>query len=543
MFIPGRFGLPTCNITPNALEWLKAYISPCTETGLSPYSMIIPDAAMPFSATPFQRADLTIRFPFQSREITDLTGRNYSMLVLQIPNFRNSLIVMGNKTGSEFTPEIVADLVNVLNTADPAMLLYPNFLTGNIMSGGTPDNYVTSIQTTALESVPLPDDEGISPVISQLRMVFNGVTIGHNTPSLFDQATCNGMVIATRETPSSELDNDSAEIAYLRIYVGFNRNTGLSQEGFQIVVNAFPSTVIQPTTFIPAIGGAGFSPTFTSTHTISTIEGNTIINIGDEYRYEQTTAGSIVLRNLTDIGLFTTLATFITGFPTVQNARLKHSLVESDDISGEFNPNFDLIVLPPIQQADISQTVPGSTIFLMKDGGGCYMPTFKFQPVFTPSSVNFRRQRFAVLNTPGTDLLVPTGGITDHLDSNFGIGVINIQGMPYAAQPLIKLRRAHQIIPSSGSFFGMFAYNNDTRDQVAIDIADTMHESQVHLHPATDNFLDTLVKTVGTAINALPKVLNSATNIAAAVQKVCNTVANGVTRRNFDNVISRGRMY
>lgn len=541
VFMPSKFGLPDCNVTPNALDWLKAYISPCTETGLTPYSMIIPDAAMPFSASPFQRVDLTIRFPFQSRELTDLTGRNYSMLVLQVPNFRNGLIILGNKLGSEFTPEVVNDLINILNNADPAMLTYPNFLSGDMISNGTPDNYVTSIQSTALQSVPLPDENGISPVISQLRLVFNGLTIGHNTPSLFDQATCNGMVIAMRDTPTSELDNDSAEIIYLRVYMGFNSSIGLTQRGFQILVTAFPEDALQGTNFIPAPTGVANSPTFTSTRIISTIEGNIVVNVGDTYRYEQNDAGEIVLRNQTDTGLFTVLASFITDFSSVKTVRLKHTLLTTDNISGAFNPNFDLIVLPPIQQADIAQIVPGSTIFLMKDGGGCYEPTFKFEPVFSPSGVNFRRQRFAILGSSDSDILAPVGGITDHLDLNFGLGVINIQSMPYAAQPLIKLRRAHQIVPSSGSSFGMFAYNNNVHDQVAIDIADKMHETQVHLHPATANFLDTLVRTVGSVINKLPKVLNSTANIAAAVERVCNTVGGGVTRRNFDNVITRGR--
>lgn len=520
------------NVSDWAFEWLKAYISPCTETGMKECALRIPDAAMPYSATPYQRLDMTFRFPFQNKQNVDLTGLNYSMLIFQIPNFRNAVIVIGNRLAEEFGSTNVKDILTVLNNLSTESAVYPNFVTGELTTDDIPHNYVTIVRSTALDTIPLPDDEGVSPVISQLRLSFNGLTVGHNTPTLFNQATCSGMVINARSAGDTYTDTDAHRAFYINLHLGYVPPSGQQTVSWSVTIDSPGDPPLLGAFNLAPFGGA--SSDYVATHVVRGKDGSLILNIGDTYRYSSVVLVAGVTYRVSLVNVTVPNRTLVLGDGVLNNARTDVIRVvyvpDDEDVTGFENAEVDLITLPPLQQADMSQTVPNTSIFLMKDGGGCYMPTFKFTPIFEPSSVNFRRQKFTTFGFSSDGLHNAKTGIIDHIDLNFGIGVINIQSMPYAAQPLIKFRRAHQIIPASGSFFGLFTTNDNAKDTVALEIADCIKETQVHLHPASDNFLDTLVKCVFGAVNLLPKMLMNMHNVAETVQHICETVGNGATR-------------
>jgi hypothetical protein len=519
--------------------WLMRYIDPCGEIDTPETSLKICDGAIPYSATPYQRFDGTIRFPFQSESSVDMTGRNYSMLVLQLPLFRNAKLVMANALGQEFGEDNANDLINVLNNVSATQMRYPNFVTGQLVDGdGAPLNYFTVIQSAGLDTIPPPGSNGISPVINQIRCTFDGLTIGHNAPALFNQATVNGLVINCQVTPTPIEDVAQDPSVYLHGYGNWNPLTNSPATGAAFVFSSLPD--ILSGSLVPFSGN---SATFTANHLVRNKAGTIVVNIGDEYRYENTPAGTghvIGLFNLTTVQNFSIVTTPSPLISSSSNLRLYFEPLATDPELNNINNSYAVITLPPLTQGDIAQNDPKADMFLMKDGGGCYQPINKFTPVFEPSNVDFSVIRFAGPNTdPERISADPSVGWQDAYDRNFGIGVINVQSMPYAAQPLFKFRRAHEIVPSTESFFGLFATGNSAKDDNTLQLADGIMNHRQHLYLASDNFLGTLGKIVTKAMSLFTVFETHAGTIRSCVDCAVSEckLALGSMQREFVRVV------
>jgi hypothetical protein len=521
------------SLSQDGKAWLMRYIDPCGEIDTPESCLKICDGAIPYSATPYQRFDGTLRFPFQSESSVDVTGKNYSMLVLQLPLFRNSKLVMANSLGQEFGEVNTEELINVLNNVSTNQMLYPNFVTGQLVdSDGLSINYFTVVQSEGLDTIPPPGPNGISPVINQIRCTFDGLTIGHNAPALFNQATVNGLVINCQITPTPIEDVAQDPSVYLHAYGNWNPATGSSAFGSGFVQSSAQNVISG------SLGAfIGNSATFTADHAVRNKAGTIVLNVGDEYRYENPPLpiGFVIqLANLTTGENFVISTTPNNTISSSSNLRLYFQAIATDPELDNINSSFAVITLPPLTQGQIAQNDPKSTIFLMKDGGGCYQPINKFTPVFEPSNVDFSIIRFAGPTT-STELISadPSIGWQDAFDRNFGIGVINVQSMPYAAQPLFKFRRAHEIIPSTKSFFGLFATGNSAKDDNTLQLADGIMEHRQHLYLASDNFLGTLGKIVTKAMSLFSLFETHAGTIRSCVDcavSECKLAVNNMQR-------------
>lgn len=482
-------------------SWLMRYIDPCGEIDTPETSLKICDGALSYSATPYQRFEGTIRFPFQSESSVDVTGKNYSMLVLQLPLFRNAKLVMANSLGQEFGEVNAAELMEVLNNVSVPQMLYPNFVTGSLVDEtGLSINYFTVVQSAGLGVIPPPGANGISPVINQIRCTFDGLTIGHNAPALFNQATVNGLVINCQVSPSPVESLAQDPSIYLHAYGNWNPITNGPVFGAAYVSSSLPDVL--EGSVVPFVGS---SATFVADHHVRNKAGTVVVEIGDEYRYENPPLpiGFVIqLRNITTDAVFIISTTPNNTISTSSSLRLYFQALATDPELDDINNSYAVITLPPLTQGEIAQNDPKANMFLMKDGGGCYQPINKFTPVFEPSNVDFSIIRFATVDTaPGSISADPDIGWQDAVDRNFGIGVINIQSMPYAAQPMFKFRRAHEVVPAKESFFGLFATGCSAKDDNTLQLADGIMDHRQHLYLASENFLGTLGKLVTKAMS------------------------------------------
>jgi len=280
---------------------------------------------------------------------------------------------------------------------------------------------------------------------------------------------------------------------------------------------------------IPILGSFGFtgdlpSPEFESEAEVRGAAGVFTVSVGDVCQYIQ--VGNIVL--LRNITINQELRLFETGLNAQQSFRLYYNHPETPDDTtniGTFDSNVLVVSLPPITQADIMQANPDAVQSLMKDHGGFYTANGVFEPIWGMTEANAYSK--VVFSVPGFDVskaINQNEGWHDSVDINFGITVSNMQSIPYAAAPLLKIMRDDQQVPSQNSLIGLYATACPPADDVSMMVAKAIKMALPHALPVTANGLGTLFGAVCQIMDKMPLAAAHTVNIANSISNVVNSV-------------------
>lgn len=517
-----------CNtLNANEASWLQHYLDPCGEKHFRGGGVRVPDSAVPFSCEVQPRFVDTITFPFTNISVVDQTGRNFSMLVLLTPLFRGLSIVIINSRSLEFG----AERMKAFNTAWSSIqnrsdILFPSWLpftVGDEIDASIAENFVTVLSTSSFDQLLPPDESGNSPIIQQFRITGLGMEILHNTPTLFDQATC---VVGrfNAGTAIRSISTDSvAGFNVVYLHSNFNVNNLFT------ITPTIPGGGLPPSMseyfFNGTLNFGATTPIFQSRVPVRNASLSFRIAIGDEVRYTNLN-GVIYMENVT---LSQLIKVQNTTFGSQDSTRLYYSdVIDLDEpvtIIGAFEPDMTVIGLPPTTQADIIQQNPNSYQALMKDNGGIYFTNQIWQPVFNmTSSTGYRKVAFSISDQPLVDLSDPTVGWFDSVDTNFGITVANFQSVPYAAAPMIKCLRSDEWVPSPHSLIGMMTFNASDKNDVAVLIAQDFMNQMPHAMPKDFNQSGKLFGMISGLIRTLPVALSHGVNISKEVAKLVQDV-------------------
>lgn len=498
----------TCSgLTPCGEAWLSKFIDPCGQEQVNKDLLRIPDGGIPESAIGQYRYTDTIVPPFADRAQVDLTGRNYSMLVLTPPMLRTMAIVLVNRFSEEFGDVNIRDLISQFNITTFDSSIYPNWVAcplqvdvgGSLVS----KQYFTTLSTEALRNLEAPNSTGISKDIGQYRFTTHGTVILHNTPTLFNQAT---VVCGQFNTNVSSKTIDTIG-GDLPIVLTVTRS---AQTNFLYSIETTNNNIIvggvttDGTTII-----SGPTPPYTATNRVVQSDGTTILNVGDTYDYNRqvTVLDQLFLRN------FTTGQQFVIfpfpGIGTdshVQSNRWLYIPTGLDAPNLDFISNYNQLQLPPLTQALIAQADPRNEVQLFKEQGGVYLPGLVFQPVFNMQEASAYGP--VILNSSTITelgLLLPVSTTPrDSFDRNYSTGVINIQSIPYAASPMFKIFRTIEVVPTENSLFGPFCFETPDKDGKSICVAREIMVRSSHGYPAGFSILGGLFDRIKRILFSLP---------------------------------------
>jgi len=516
-------------LDPDVEGWLLNYLDPCGEhrTGLDWKK--VPDGAMPQSA-PFEWRFLdTITRPGQTLAEVDTTTRNFSMLILQTPLFRSGCLCLVHLLSSEFDDKVMDSFNRSFNTIDDSSrALYPNWVATDLVEMvGIEEKsvlYWCNLQSDAVDQIIRPTDTGASTLINQFRFTGYGVDVMHNTPTLFDQATC---VMGCFNANMNKISINHSEFRgweyrYLLTYIAPDPMVnGIYNVANRLAFANGDFVLDSSITWVGALVGPDYEgPTLVATERLRIPASSFVIDVGDEFRYDGVRGRMRIYNITTDISY--TISPIPAG-PISNTVRVYILEPVADDVEilpEDYLQSVTQLFLPPTTQASIQQQDVQATHYLMKDYGGVYLPNRIWEPVFFPQSAgNYGRVVIANQNTTVNDMDSPRGWF-DSLDLNFGIGVMNFQSMPYAAAPFIKMIRSDEWVPGKGSLLGGFVTRSGHNDEIIRELALTISKRTKHGYPSTFNGLGLLMANVSTMLARLPRAFAHAGNIAHNVNNI-----------------------
>lgn len=513
--------------------WVYHYLDPCGTHHPTVCSRRIPDEAVPESAAPGWRFLDTLYRPNQKASETETTGKNGSWIFYKTPMLRIAAIIIFNGKSKEFTqarmiPFCVA-WANSNAAVDPSSVTYPNWYAFEVGDEEVdeegrplPENYFTVLAYSALSLLLPPDEMGNSTTVLSFRFTGDGLTIHHNTPTLFDQAT-----VASARFPA----NTSVKAVADSTVTGFNRcylTLSVAGAAYNIVWTGVDGIRIPALEHLNYTGVIP-SPLIVSEGRIRNPSGSFFTSVGDELRYVVVLGASnfIALSNTTTgesvrIGGFVG-SYFVTQFyyRFTENAEDERTEIISYDDS------ITILALPPSTQADLMQQDPSAYAGLMKENkehsGGLYLVNQKFQPFFfLAKATDYRKVVFTTRGVKLSDLEVPGVGWYDTIDVNFGIAVGNVQTMPYAAAPLVKNCRGDEQVAGPDSILGGFLEDVPPEDKIALEVADDLMKKVPHGMPADYNGLGTMFSIVAKTMAGLAIEKANPLNVSRLLTDVVN---------------------
>jgi hypothetical protein len=503
-----------------ASAFVRQYCDPCGEHTCSLDAARVPDGALQTSVGGFFRGVTTIVFPWQFNGSVDLTGKTYSMLLLQLPLLRNMCIVIANENDGEFDEVLMTRFATIFGSTDSASATYPSWVS---LNDPARLSYYTLIDTNTLRNIIPPGANGVSGTIDSYRFGGQGLNMMFNTPDLIDQGTIASMRYPLNfDTKVLQVETPllSSDLSYLRSTARY-----VTTDPPLWTYTIRPADPIDVS--LPSFSGNPSSlpsPNFTATIGYRNAAGSFTVIAGNFLRYEFNLAG-IRLVNLAN-GQFLTVAPVGIG----QNGDIVEQsfrLYQTSSGTGPFPEEYDdaefsIIALPPVTQADMLQQNPKVSIELAKETGGVYLPGCIFQPVFNVThSTSYRK---IVLSTKSLDLVTvsdPVQGWYDTFDTNFGINVVNMQGFPYACKPLLKLCRTVEFVPSANSLLGAFATGAPPAEPEAVDVCKAFTDAQPHGYPSDYNGLGILFGKIMGVVKRIPRLMRSGRNLTRGIHDIC----------------------
>nr|QYF50034.1 MAG: hypothetical protein 2 [Sichuan alphatetra-like virus] len=509
-------------------QFIEKYCDPNGEHCSSIDATRVPDGALQSSAGGNFRAVTTLNLPFQTEGETDLTGKTYSMLLLQLPLFRMLTIVIVRAFGGEFDDALLAEFVRGFNEIiDRALVLFPNWTP---FGGSSSGFYFTVVDAAAMRKVLPPNAAGLSDVIDSFRFTSQGLSVYFNAPDLINQGTYVVMRYPT---------NLSTKVLDLLTGVGVGEPFYLravssgpfgNPNAQQIFLNLSGGVPVVP--WLPNFSGflntllSGLTPAFVATAAFRNISGSFIVTPGQVLGYDATSA-SVYLNNVTlgtRINILVTTNGTSGGGTAQENTRLYLTDNNPGGVVELEDSEITQLALPPLTQEDMLQQNPKAVVNLLKETDGVYVTSSILQPIFEVTHANtYRKVMLATSgHTPSSREIDPGSGWFDTVDRNFGVTVANFQGVPHAFKPMLKITRGVEIVPSPHSILGIFAQGCPDEQVEALDICKAFTENQPHGYPLNWNGLGVLFGKVLRAVECLPEMLRVGYNVSRAVKQVCS---------------------
>jgi hypothetical protein len=512
----------------NSESWLHHYIDPCGVGGLKVDSRRINDGALPFSAEAEFLFLETITMPMNSLQITDTSGKNFSLLCMMQPLMRAGAILLCHIQSKEFDDTVMSSFARAFASIDNReAAYYPNWVPCDLFdvidSVVTPVLFFTVLTPTALRAIGEPNDSGISTFLSQFRFTSYGMDTNHNTPTLFDQGTFVSGCFNASVAPYIYNEN------HVRGFDPF----------FMHVINVASNTIAVTTT----VNGNSVAPMNELNYTGTMPSPNIVLSFdlrnasGDTVLPEGTTVSYRLVGtqiNLVDVAgvinpLFLGVHIVNQTFDKRLYARVSNVEATTEPIE-EGSLTFNLLTLPPVTQADIQQMNVSSVHGLLKGNrdlagsntrSGCYLPNRIWQPVFNvQNSSNFRKCLIVNETTDLQDLTNNATGWADSFDLNFGWGILNLQSVPWAAAPFIHLVRSDEQVPGHNSILGAYARRAGIKQPLASEIALSASSQLPHGFTVSHEGVRRMFNALSNVLAETPKILANTGNIGESIAKL-----------------------
>lgn len=496
----------SCPLSQDTVGFIHTNLDPCGEHQIARQCTKVPDGAVPFSAVLRYIMLVNVFPPFADPEVLDVTGRNWSCLFLLIPTVRFGAIALSHAKNREFNKTTMSYFYKSWNsnlTLGQPNTVYPNW----VSTVDDPDFYYTLLQYSAFDGLEPPSELGISQEIAQFRFTGWGATIAHNTPDLFNQ----GVVACGQFNANVSLhsvDHSGSQVDVFMNVSGTGGNAAILV--FSPALGGFPETTTIP---VP-----GSTAVYTATETI--FFGATQVAAPGE-QFVIFTSGfpgaTFTFQNQT----LTINTQLFTGFQPTQSRTVQFRFVpvDVDDIKPT-EGGFQVLAIPPVTLTQIAQANPGVEEQLLKECGGIYMPQRLFQPVFNMTEASARsRLLLADSQTTLTDSLDQIGGLPETVDRNYGIGVINMQSLPYSMAPYLKMVRFMEIVPTESSVYGPVADRTPAVDTTFLPIIKGFANVEPMAYPKSYNGLGLLFQEITDLVGKLPKIIQVVGGVSEAVAK------------------------
>lgn len=497
-------------LLPSSAHWVETYADPCGRLSVYPGAALIPDGGIQQAAPARYAFAETIVPPWDKKGQISLDGKLYSMLVLQAPFFRSLAYVVVHRDSGEFTPAVMRSVQKALSgIASIADVTYPNWVGTDIVDlDGEPIVSVCSVAPSILVGLQPPSSMGVSNDIAQFRDVGRGITCYFNAPDLLNQGTVVSGQFNFNVSQHSETAQGPGEMVFITasappatgsrdLRIATSNETLFPGHSMQWATNNGPVNVA--TTRVMHNGVVIVDVGESWQWTISFVAGTTLaLNV---FNIDTNTAHPIGDgTNVPNYGVAIAAKVVLVGLDETKMAEIR----------------FNGITLPPITQGDLAQQDPNNEIQLMKEGGGVYMPLRVFQPVYNvQNSAGFAP--FAWLTSLDTIENIGITGYGDSYDRNFSIGVINMQSIPWAANPIIKAVNYREIVTTASSPMGAFLVRTGEMDETALEVARTLTSALPHAFPASYNGLGKLFRIVQRCLSNIPAMAANAKVIRDSV--------------------------
>lgn len=518
--LPKAFGR-SCALTPASQHWVSTYVDPCGNHDPFPGPPLIPDGAIPQAAPARFAFAETIVPPWDGPQSIVDTNNLYSMLILQAPFFRSLAYVVVHRKSGEFTNTVMAAVQDALGgAAEVADVTYPNWLATTYGDDDGPLVYVTSLAPTVLAKIQPPNALGVSDDISQYRDTARGMVAYFNAPDLLNQGTvvCGQFNFNVSQHTMSAEGSGELVLVTATIYP--------AQVGVATVFLRSSDTTVVPERDI-TWQAPNNSTSWVSDHILVDSTGTSFAVPGDVMSYAISVADAnhwrVDLRNDTT-SVSVPVGVLWSNVNTVQTATKRIFAVGIND-SKVNERRFTGITMPPITQGDLAQQDPNNEIQLMKTAGGVYMPLRVFQPVYNmQNSAGFAP--FAFMTRESTLANVNPTGYGDSYDRNFAIGVINMQSIPWVANPFIKIVNHREIVTTQASMLGAFNVKTGDDDEYALRVARTFTNELPHAFPANYNGFGTLFKMVSGFLDRLPAMAGDIRTMKEGISQCVSSAGN-----------------
>jgi len=524
-----EFFRENASLTECGQGWVHAYIDPCGVHGSGLDIKRVGDGAMPISAMAEFRFLDTITLPFNEAASVDVSGRNFSLLILQLPIMRALSVIVCHIRSREFDTEVMTSFSRAFaNIPSRESAYYPKWVPCDLSDTEPgvvgPVLFFTVIAPSALKAIQEPNEAGISTLLNQFRYTSYGVELDHNTPTLYDQGTFVTACFNCSVEPFSYVEN------HVRGFDPFYLNSvrlAPTLFDFTPTISGVQAEALSALRYIGSLP----SPEFTLDFTLRNGSGSVVFQPGDVLEYVEE-ANAVRLRS-------TTTGVYISVGSTLLNlnnqTRLYARVALIDALTEQIVPNdgqLNKLILPPVTQADIQQMNVSAVHGLLKDCRGgifhkpqfnsprCYLPNRIWRPIFDPQdSNNFRKCIIVNDEVPLADLVDPTTGWSDSFDRNFGWGVMNLQSVPWAAAPFLHAVRSDEQVPGHNSIIGAYATKAGYKEQLALDVALTASSRLPHGSIAATG-VGGLFDRIDNMLAKLPRVLASGSNVAVKISEL-----------------------
>jgi hypothetical protein len=513
--------------------WVQAYIDPC---GVHRTSLDLKrpgDGAFPISAIAEFRFIDTVSMPFNTIESVDMTGKNFSLLILQSPLMRGMAILVCHIHSREFDDVVMSSFSRAfaqIQSRNDAY--YPNWVPCDLVEivgpVATPVLFFTVLTPSALKAIQEPDSLGISTFLNQFRFTTYGVEVDHNTPTLFDQGTFVTGCFNCSVEPYTYEENHVR--SFDPFYLNLNVTPGPVVHLLALIEGA-PAPALSTLNYVGTLP----SPLILMDFTLRNSSGSVVFPLGSFVLYENLGALCILRQNLT--------SNYLVLGPVVVNSnqqtRLYSRIELLDTLTEAIYPadgQVNKLILPPCTQADIQQMNVSAVHGLLKDcvsarnktigdeASSCYLSNRIWEPVFLPQdSTNFRKCIIVSQGDQLADLVDGSTGWHDSFDKNFGWGVMNLQSVPWAAAPLIHAVRTDEQVPGHNSIIGAYATRAGYKEPLALDIALTASSRLPHGHVRTGGN-GGLFNKITNMLQRLPKVLATGGNVASRLSEIIDNL-------------------